>query len=69
MSKTVQAMTTSLTLRLLALAADKPGSELESPIVIVILGDMITATILNLVVVLALFMKWGRKPVSVAEAQ
>jgi Cu/Ag efflux pump CusA len=55
------AMTTGLALVPLALAADKPGSELESPMAIVILGGLITATFLNLVVVPALFLKWGRK--------
>ena len=35
----------------LALAGDKPGSELQSPMAIVILGGLITATFLNLVVV------------------
>jgi len=45
----------------LALAADKPGSELQSPMAIVILGGLISATFLNLVVVPALFIKWGRK--------
>ncbi len=63
------AMTTGLALVPLALAADKPGSELQSPMAIVILGGLITATFLNLVVVPALFMKWGRKPISATEAQ
>lgn len=55
------AMTTGLALVPLALAGDKPGSELQSPMAIVILGGLITATFLNLVVVPALFLKWGRK--------
>ncbi|MEN8006286.1 MAG: efflux RND transporter permease subunit [Candidatus Krumholzibacteriota bacterium] len=55
------AMTTGLALVPLALAGDKPGSELESPMAIVILGGLVTATFLNLVVVPALFLKWGRK--------
>ncbi len=55
------AMTTGLALIPLALAADKPGSEIESPMAIVILGGLFTATLLNLVVVPALFMRWGRK--------
>jgi Cu/Ag efflux pump CusA len=55
------AMTTGLALVPLALAGDKPGSELQSPMAIVILGGLVTATFLNLVVVPALFMKWGRK--------
>ena len=57
------AMTTGLALVPLALATDKPGAELESPMAIVILGGLVTATILNLMVVPALFLQWGRKPV------
>ena len=55
------AMTTGLALVPLALAGDKPGSELQSPMAIVILGGLITSTFLNLIVVPALFIKWGRK--------
>lgn len=57
------AMTTGLALVPLVLAADQPGSELQSPMAVVILGGLITATFLNLVVVPALFVKWGRRPV------
>ena len=55
------AMTTGLALVPLALAGDKPGSELQSPMAVVILGGLITATFLNLVVVPVLFLNWGRK--------
>jgi CzcA family heavy metal efflux pump len=55
------ALTTGLALVPLALAGDKPGSELESPMAIVILGGLLTATFLNLIVVPVLFVKWGRK--------
>ena len=55
------ALTTGLALIPLAIAADKPGSEIQSPMAIVILGGLITATFLNLFVVPALFVKWGRK--------
>jgi len=55
------ALTTGLALVPLALAGDKPGSELESPMAIVILGGLLSATFLNLVVVPALFVKWGRR--------
>ncbi len=54
------AMTTGLALVPLALAMDKPGSELQAPMAVVILGGLITATFLNLAVVPALYMKWGR---------
>ena len=55
------ALTTGLALIPLALAGDKPGSELESPMAVVILGGLLTATFLNLVVVPALYLKWGRR--------
>jgi CzcA family heavy metal efflux pump len=55
------AMTTGLALVPLALASGQPGSELQAPMAIVILGGLITATFLNLIVVPALFIKWGRK--------
>ncbi|MBU2502847.1 efflux RND transporter permease subunit, partial [bacterium] len=55
------ALTTGLALIPLALAGDKPGSELESPMAIVILGGLVTATLLNLAVVPVLYIKWGRK--------
>jgi Cu/Ag efflux pump CusA len=54
------AMTTGLALLPLVLAGDRPGSELQSPMAIVILGGLITATFLNLVVVPVLFLGWGR---------
>lgn len=55
------AMTTGLALVPLALAGDMSGSELQSPMAIVILGGLVTATFLNLVVVPALFLRWRRK--------
>lgn len=55
------ALTTGLALLPLALAGEKPGSEIQSPMSIVILGGLLTATFLNLIVVPALFAKWGRK--------
>ena len=55
------ALTTGLALVPLALAGDMPGSELEAPMAIVILGGLTTATFLNLAVIPALFEKWGRQ--------
>lgn len=55
------ALTTALALLPLALAADKPGSEIQSPMSIVILGGLITATFLNLILIPVLFVNWGRK--------
>lgn len=55
------AFTTGLALLPLALGSNKPGSEIQSPMSIVILGGLFTATFLNLIVVPILYAKWGRK--------
>ncbi len=54
------ALCAGLALIPLALASHKPGSEIQAPMSIVILGGLTTATFLNLVVVPALFLNWGR---------
>ncbi len=55
------ALTTGLALLPLALAMDQPGSEIQAPMSIVILGGLITATFLNMIVIPVLFEKWGVK--------
>lgn len=42
----------------LALAADRPGSEIQSPMSIIILGGLLAAIFLNQIVALVLFLKW-----------
>jgi len=44
----------------LILAGDRPGQEIEYPMAIVILGGLITSTLLNLFVVPSLYLRWGR---------
>ncbi len=53
------ALTTGLALVPLALAGDKPGNEIQSPMGLVILGGLLTSTFLNLVLVPVLFARWG----------
>ena len=53
------AMTTGLALLPLALAGDQPGNEIQSPMSIVILGGLITATAMNMIVLPLLFHRWG----------
>jgi CzcA family heavy metal efflux pump len=53
------ALTTGLALLPLALAMDQPGSEIQAPMSVVILGGLITATFLNMIVIPVLFEKWG----------
>lgn len=54
------ALAAGLALIPLALAADQPGSEIQSPMAIVILGGLLSSTALNMIVIPALFLKLGR---------
>jgi CzcA family heavy metal efflux pump len=54
------ALTTGLALLPLVIAGDIPGQEIEYPMAIVILGGLITSTLLNLLVVPTLYLKFGK---------
>lgn len=54
------ALTTGLALIPLAIAGDIPGHEIEHPMAIVILGGLITSTLLNLLVVPTLYLYHGK---------
>ena len=54
------ALATGLALVPLAIAGDLPGHEIEHPMAIVILGGLVTSTLLNLFVVPALYLRFGR---------
>jgi Cu/Ag efflux pump CusA len=54
------ALTAGLGLLPLALSAGKPGRELEQPMAVVILGGLITSTLLNMVVLPVLYLRFGR---------
>jgi Cu/Ag efflux pump CusA len=54
------ALTTGLALLPLIIAGDIPGQEIEYPMAIVILGGLITSTLLNLLVVPTLYLKFGK---------
>ncbi len=56
------ALTAALALIPLAIAADKPGSEIQAPMAVVILGGLLSSTALNMIVIPALFVKYGRAP-------
>ena len=53
------ALTAGLALIPLVIAGSKPGNEIQSPMVQVILGGLLTSTFLNMVVVPVLFQRWG----------
>jgi CzcA family heavy metal efflux pump len=54
------ALTTGLALLPLIIAGDIPGQEIEYPMAIVILGGLITSTLLNLLVVPTLYLHFGK---------
>jgi len=54
------ALTAGLALLPLALSEGKSGRELEQPMAIVILGGLFTSTLLNMLVLPALYLKFGR---------
>jgi Cu/Ag efflux pump CusA len=60
------ATTTGLAILPLVIAGSIPGNEIEHPMAIVILGGLVTSTLLNLLVVPSLYLKFGaglsRKP-------
>ena len=54
------ALVTSLALLPLAISSGAPGNEIEGPMAIVILGGLVTSTLLNLLVLPALALRYGR---------
>jgi CzcA family heavy metal efflux pump len=54
------ALTTGLALLPLVIAGNIPGQEIEYPMAIVILGGLVTSTILNLLVVPTLYLQFGK---------
>ncbi len=64
------ALTASLALIPLVIAGNRPGNEIQSPMAVVILGGLLTSTLLNMVLVPVLFSRWGMKlhPEDAAEA-
>jgi len=54
------ALTTGLALVPLAIAGNIPGHEIEHPMAIVILGGLVTSTVLNLLVVPSLYLRFGK---------
>ena len=56
------ALCAGLALVPLVLAGDEPGNEIQAPMGVVILGGLVTSTVLNMVVVPVLFRRFGRAP-------
>ncbi|MEZ4585476.1 MAG: efflux RND transporter permease subunit [Gemmatimonadales bacterium] len=55
------ALVTALALVPLVATGARPGQEIEHPMAIVILGGLASSTILNLWVLPALYLKYGRR--------
>jgi Cu/Ag efflux pump CusA len=55
------AAATALAVLPLAVGGDKPGQEIEHPMAVVILGGILTSTLLNLLVLPALYLKFGHR--------
>ena len=62
------ALTTGLALLPLVIAGDIPGHEIEYPMAIVILGGLVTSTLLNLLVVPTLYLRFGKARQSALQA-
>jgi len=54
------ALVTGVGLIPLALGVGQPGKEIQQPMAVVILGGIVTSTFLNMVVIPALYLKYGR---------
>ncbi len=54
------ALVTGVGLIPLALGAGEPGKEIQQPMAVVILGGIVTSTFLNMIVIPALYLKYGR---------
>ena len=62
------ALAAGLALVPLALAGGEPGSEIQAPMAIVILFGLLSSTALNMVVVPALYLRFGSNRVAVGKA-
>ncbi|MFP5502054.1 MAG: efflux RND transporter permease subunit [Candidatus Sericytochromatia bacterium] len=62
------ALTAGLALIPLILRAGEPGNEIQAPMGVVILGGLLSSTFLNMIVVPALYLKFGRERAPVAQS-
>ncbi len=56
------ALSTGLAMLPLVIEGDKPGQEIEHPLAIVILGGLVTSTVLNLFLLPALYAAFAKSP-------
>jgi Cu/Ag efflux pump CusA len=62
------ATTTGLALLPLVIAGSIPGNEIEHPLAVVVLGGLVTSTLLNLFVVPSLYLRFGAKTAPVTSS-
>src|SRR5215475_338456 len=55
------ALATGLALLPIIIGGNKPGHEIEHPLAVVILGGLVTSTLLNLFLMPALYLRYGAK--------
>jgi CzcA family heavy metal efflux pump len=58
------ALATGLALVPIAMGGDRAGQEIEHPLAVVILGGLVTSTVLNLFLLPALYLRFGRRSAS-----
>ncbi len=63
------ALAAGLALIPLALGGGKPGSEIQTPMAIVILFGLLTSMLLNMIVVPTLYLRWGRPAMNAGGAR
>ena len=61
------ALATALALVPIVLGGTRAGYEIEHPLAVVILGGLVTSTVLNLFIVPALYLSYGRSALSTAD--
>jgi CzcA family heavy metal efflux pump len=63
------ALVTGVGLIPLAFGVGQPGKEIQQPMAVVILGGIVTSTFLNMIVIPALYLKYGRQEVTKEESE
>ena len=62
------ALTAGLALVPLVIAGNTPGHEIEHPMAIVILGGLVTSTVVNLFIVPVLYLRFGKRDIDPSDA-
>ncbi len=62
------ALATGLALLPIVVSGNKPGHEIEHPLAVVILGGLVTSTILNLFLMPAFYLRFGKSKKDVGVA-